>query len=438
MLVTGLLLLGYDLAPLAKFVSVSQREVLNLTSVSHCGSLTECDGAKWNLSAKKMVEQSVGLGASNALYVNGQEKTFEAVAAERISTWGSSAERRPAMAPNRKKPMILLSDHRGNGLPKALQKLAQAGAELQGSEQLRDTCTAVASGRAELVVLAPLSPSGKAEFEALEGSRQENGTPILVVAEPGRREALRNMGILRAGPSDLIYSDAPLEEFILRIAALRAQARKGVELEQMRFRASHDDRTQLLRPDAFQSAFERQLSAAERHGQDLALLMLDLDRFGQINKRLNHMAGDRVIEAVGKVLRTSLRNEDLAGRLGGDEFAVVLPYTTPQQAELVAERLRRGIAALTGTLHGHSDQLPVGASMGLSSFGARFSERGEDSLEQLRERAEQGLRRAKELGGNQVVALPAPGLVGASNGNGSHAGFHPDPTDVEDSHALSS
>jgi len=98
------------------------------------------------------------------------------------------------------------------------------------------------------------------------------------VAEPlDPRPAARALEFLFPAPCDLVYRGAPLEEFSLRIEGLLARGRHARETEELRHRALHDDRTDLLRPQAFQQRLTEHFSAAQRHHFEVALVLIDLD-----------------------------------------------------------------------------------------------------------------------------------------------------------------
>jgi len=197
---------------------------------------------------------------------------------------------------------------------------------------------------------------------------------------------------------DLVRRDAGTEELALRVDLLRQQADGLREMSLLRHRATHDDRTDLLRPKSFQERLWEHFSAAQRHRLDLAFLLLDLDRFGRINKLYDHTVGDALIAAVGDAIHETLRTEDVAGRLGGDEFAVILPYTKKVAAAHVVQRLLEAIHALTGEVEGAGDT-EISVSIGFETFSGTDLE----TLEVLRSHAEKALQHAKREGGNQGV-----------------------------------
>lgn len=296
-------------------------------------------------------------------------------------------------------PLILICDHRGEGLAEALQPLGGSGWRLSVAGSLRESRDELAHAAPAVIVLDPLVPGGAAELEAV-GARGDGApeVPVLLVADPGDpREAVR-AARSGAGSFDVIHRGAPFEEYLLRIERLHAARVGRGEIEELRHAASHDDRTDLLRPAAFQRRLAEHFGAAQRHRLDLALALVDLDDFGSVNKAYDHTVGDLVIERVGAAIRRTLRAEDVAGRVGGDEFAVLLPYTDKLDAAHVVRRLRDEIAGLSGAMPGAS-AVTVTASLGFETFD------GEDleSAEALRLHAEIALREAKRLGGNRGI-----------------------------------
>lgn len=298
---------------------------------------------------------------------------------------------------------VLIADHCGSGLDAWAAYLDGSPFELARSRSLRETVRQLAAFQPEAILLDPLTRTGVAEFEALDLARAE--VPVLVVCERDDREvALRAGRGLSAGAFDLLFRDASEEELGLRLARLLELSRMRREMDELRHRASHDDRTDLLRPKAFQARLVEHFSAAQRHKLELALVLLDLDKFGAVNKRHDHTVGDALIAKVGEVIRRNKRTEDIAGRLGGDEFAMLLPYTGKINAARVVSRLRTEIAKLSGRIEGAREEVPVSSSIGFETFDGSDL----DSLETLRRHAEIALRQAKVRGGNQGIYYRNP------------------------------
>ncbi len=298
---------------------------------------------------------------------------------------------------------ILVCDHRGEGLARRLESLANSGFAVETSEEVRRTRDRLAEARPAAVVLDPLVEGGRAEIEDIERlAGGEAPIPLLLVVDPADSAAAlrvaRSIDKTRIS-LDLIHRGASAEEFRLRIDRLCEHARHAGEVRDLRHRALHDDRTDLLRPNAFEQRLAEQFSASERHGIDLALVLIDLDDFGRVNKLFDHTKGDLVIAKVGEAIRAALRTEDVAGRIGGDEFAVMLPYTGGIEAAYVVNRLRDAIHALSASLIGPGAALSISASLGFETFAGGDI----DSAATLRRHAEVALREAKRQGGNRGV-----------------------------------
>lgn len=298
-------------------------------------------------------------------------------------------------------PVLLICDHRGAGLSEHLARLPLPGFQVQTSTHLRASMRFLRDSTPRLILLDPLAPEGRAELDEID--RLRGGAPLvplLFVSDPEEGLPAPLMaGDLRDEAWDVVRRDAPLEEFELRIARLEESVTRFDELDELRYVALHDERTDLLRPIAFQKRLREHFSAAQRHKLDLALLILDLDDFGRINKLFDHTVGDRVISRVGEVIRRALRAEDVAGRLGGDEFAVLLPYTRKLDGARVASRLRREISELTEEFRARGMDARISCSIGFETFNGADIE----TLEELRRHTEVALQNAKGRGGNQGV-----------------------------------
>jgi two-component system cell cycle response regulator len=141
---------------------------------------------------------------------------------------------------------------------------------------------------------------------------------------------------------------------------------------------------------------EREVDRVKRYDQGLALLLVDLDNFKDVNDARGHLAGDSVLRQVGDLLRREARSVDVVARYGGDEFVVVLPETTQEGAVIFAERLRAKI--------GDYDFAETGAPLYVTvSVGvAAASVERPDTAEGLIARADAAMYEAKGGGRNQV------------------------------------
>lgn len=167
--------------------------------------------------------------------------------------------------------------------------------------------------------------------------------------------------------------------------------------------ALRDGLTRAFNRRYFLQRLTAEIRFAERHGQPLALLMLDIDHFKQLNDTHGHMIGDDVLRAIVGVLTDTLRAEDVLARYGGEEFAVLVRGVNPEQAKILGERLRREVEAMELTKE-TGDRLPVTISVGISMFPlANAGDVPSDQTGQkLIELADAALYRAKNNGRNRI------------------------------------
>ncbi|NCF26235.1 MAG: EAL domain-containing protein [Gammaproteobacteria bacterium] len=133
--------------------------------------------------------------------------------------------------------------------------------------------------------------------------------------------------------------------------------------QQLSYQATHDSLTGLVNRAEFERYLQRALRRAHTDGSEHALCYLDLDQFKIINDSSGHIAGDELLRQLAEVLKVKVRKSDLLARLGGDEFAVLVGHCTLEDAERVAEGLRKAISEYRFQWDGKS--FAVGVSVGL-------------------------------------------------------------------------
>ncbi|QOX78120.1 diguanylate cyclase [Trichlorobacter lovleyi] len=236
-------------------------------------------------------------------------------------------------------------------------------------------------------------------LQMIRSKEETKDIPVLILT--GRTERSLRLKGLSEGANDFLLIPYDPEELIARVKLHL----KSKELEK-NLKKRNMELELLTHKDPLTGAFNRRYlsmsldSEIMRHartGEALSLLMLDIDHFKDINDTYGHHAGDLVLQRVTKRLTEGLREYDLLARYGGEEFVVVLPSTSPTEAEMVAQRLLQGIHRLTfsDTLAGTA----VTVSIGVISHSANSV----ISAAELLSRADTALYRAKQSGRNRVV-----------------------------------
>jgi diguanylate cyclase (GGDEF)-like protein len=202
-------------------------------------------------------------------------------------------------------------------------------------------------------------------------------------------EVIGSVLLNRATP----YADAEeqrIRDSVSQAAPVLANLRNLAVAE---IRAATDGLTGLPNKRAVTDALKRTFAQATTTKAPMALLLIDLDHFKQVNDQRGHGVGDQVLANVGATLRGSLRSQDFAGRNGGEEFAVLLPDTEISAALEIAERIRAAIAEIS--LPG--SDVTVSASIGVAGFPDHAS-----TLDRLERLADAALYVAKRQGRNRV------------------------------------
>jgi diguanylate cyclase (GGDEF)-like protein len=137
------------------------------------------------------------------------------------------------------------------------------------------------------------------------------------------------------------------------------------DLKRLQINAATDALTGLYNRRLFEESFQRELNGAHRYGHQLALVVLDLNRFKEVNDKHGHPRGDDVLRAAALTLRGSLRTSDSAFRIGGDEFALLLPQTDMPQAMALSRRIE---AIFEETLGPFNLGIVVGMDHGLAVY----------------------------------------------------------------------
>lgn len=221
--------------------------------------------------------------------------------------------------------------------------------------------------------------------------------PVLVVSSFD--EDSRKLELLKNGANDYISKPIFKEGLIARIRNLIKSQQLLNRLEQqqesLRELAMSDQLTSLYNRHYLFDIAPKRISEAKRQQQGLSVVVIDLDYFKAVNDNYGHATGDMVLKAVGKMLRESVRNEDLVARFGGEEFVALLAHCSIDDALAKAEQFRSQLEALK----------PGGLTI-TGSFGvAQFDPERHQDFAQLFNDADKAVYQAKESGRNCVKTL---------------------------------
>ena len=168
---------------------------------------------------------------------------------------------------------------------------------------------------------------------------------------------------------------------------------------QLEHLAMTDDLTGLANRRFFYIQGNEEIIRAQRYQSSLALMMLDIDRFKNINDKYGHDAGDRVLQYVAQKIRETIREVDVAARMGGEEFCVLLPNTKKVDALILAERLRLAIEGKNKPIQNLKISVTV-------SIGVTENKKKTPDLDALLRNADAAMYQAKNQGRNKVICWP--------------------------------
>jgi diguanylate cyclase (GGDEF)-like protein len=234
----------------------------------------------------------------------------------------------------------------------------------------------------------------KATRYALAGGVLALGAPIGLLITRLRTKSVSTAALceeLRSEFGIYLYSGAAtFAAFALFGGVLGRQADALSEL------ATVDPLTRLANSRVFRERLEQDLARADRYGEPLSVLLLDVDGLKRVNDRSGHRAGDAALSAVASAIRSGMREADLGARLGGDEFAIIAPRTDESAALVLAERLRAQVANTAIGVARPRTTISVGV--------ASLTPTVRRSAANLLAAADQAMYRAKRKGGNRVAA----------------------------------
>ncbi len=268
----------------------------------------------------------------------------------------------------------------------------------------------IQKNRPDLVLLDVMMPkmNGFEVCEIVKADKETKFIPVIMVTALNElQDKIRGMN---SGADDFICKPFNKLELLVRVRSLLrikslndALSEKVIELqrakEELRQLAITDGLTTLYNYRYFQEQLLQELNRARRHNLQVSLVMIDIDHFKSYNDTHGHPAGDGVLRKIAHLLKSNIRNIDLASRYGGEEFSLVLIETNKSAAGIVAEKIRNLVES---QFFEFEESQPTG-KITISTGVATFPADGED-FDQLVNAADQRLYRAKQAGRNVIFA----------------------------------
>ena len=210
--------------------------------------------------------------------------------------------------------------------------------------------------------------------------------------------------VMAQGAIDLILKPLRLEDLLLRINVVlknRSEKRENSrKLEELKNLTIRDDLTGLFNSRQFYRHIAQEIDRSNRYFRHLSLILMDIDKFKSLNDTYGHLFGDKILSAIGEIIKSAIRMQDTAYRYAGDEFTIILPETRLERAIAVAERVRHAVEIETRVLT-EPKLLSVTVSIGVVEYLT------DEDIKSFVHRADSAMYESKRKGRNNISFVPA-------------------------------
>ncbi len=295
---------------------------------------------------------------------------------------------------------ILVVDDDRAALSRLSGMVQECGYEAMTALTWSDALRLYRQATPHLVLLDVMMPTidGYKLARILKNETPEHFVPIILITGLDDTESKRRG--MASGADDFLTKPVGPVELEIRIQSMLRIKELTEKIEAANAKlaelASTDPLTQLKNRRVVYEHLEMEFARSRRYKHPLAVFMMDIDHFKQVNDRHGHGVGDEVLRVVARVLRGNTRSTDIVGRYGGEEFIVLAPETNTTDSRIVAERIRTGVAAATAAEPGLPDAtISIGVATTEGAAVAHF--------EDLVHLADNALYEAKKQGRNCCV-----------------------------------
>ena len=210
--------------------------------------------------------------------------------------------------------------------------------------------------------------------------------------------------VMAQGAIDLIIKPLRLQDLLLRInVVLKNRSEKKEnrrKLEELKNLTIRDDLTGLFNSRQFYRHIAQEIDRSNRYFRHLSLILMDIDKFKSLNDTYGHLFGDKILSAIGEIIKSAIRMQDTAYRYAGDEFTIILPETRLERAIAVAERVRHAVEIETRVLT-EPKLLSVTVSIGVVEYLT------DEDIKSFVHRADSAMYESKRKGRNNISFVPA-------------------------------
>lgn len=303
--------------------------------------------------------------------------------------------------------LILVVDDVSENLQLIALILEKRGYETTFATSGQQALERVQTANPDLILLDFMMPhmNGLEVCEQLKANPDVAEIPIIFLTASHEQEHL--IQAFEKGAVDYITKPFSTAELLVRVRthlelkymreqlkkALQEQAQLTKDLQNL---ANTDPLTGVWNRRYLLTLCEAEIERASRYNHLFSVLMLDLDRFKQINDIYGHAVGDEVLIGMTNIVKNSLRKVDFWGRFGGEEFVVILPETNLDSAVGVAERIRETLEKTEFPIQ--EKQVKITVSIGVSTYQLE-----DQKIDLVLQRADKALYQAKNQGRNRVV-----------------------------------
>jgi diguanylate cyclase (GGDEF)-like protein len=304
---------------------------------------------------------------------------------------------------------ILVVDDSRTQLDWLVQVLEKEGYAVASAQDGKEAIRKVRTEPPDLVLLDMILPDmdGLEVLRIVKARPEDQFIPVIILSVKSDLES--KVAGLRIGADDFLAKPFAEAEILARCAAMlrikHLQEKLREAQRKLEEQSITDALTALKNRRFFDERLNEEFRRAQRYGDYLSLIMIDLDHFKDVNDRHGHPAGDGVLREAAALIRASIRDPDICARYGGEEFAVILPKTHMSGALVVAERVWRELGGKEYAVQSSAGatKVRVTASLGIAFYPSKDISSGELLLRF----ADQALYQAKRAGRNTICLYQA-------------------------------